>query len=96
MAWLYVALALSLILACAGQRETTQRPVRFLSDSTYTIYLFHLFFVYPVQRLVPAAPGVFDPVAIGAAWAAGLLGPLVLAALGRALLGGRSRVLLGS
>lgn len=96
LSWLSVAFALLLILAVAGQRETPQRTVRFLSDSTYTIYLFHLFFVYPVQRLVPAAPGAFDPVAIGAAWVAGLLGPLALAALGRALLGGRSRTLLGS
>jgi fucose 4-O-acetylase-like acetyltransferase len=96
MSWPSVACVLLLILAVAGQRETTQRTVRFLSDSTYTIYLFHLFFVYPVQRLVPAAPGVFDPLAIGAAWLAGLLGPLALAALGRALLGGRSRTLLGS
>lgn len=96
LSWLSVACALLLILAVAGQRETPQRTVRFLSDSTYTIYLFHLFFVYPVQRLVPAAPGAFDPVAIGAAWVAGLLGPLALAALGRALLGGRSRTLLGS
>jgi fucose 4-O-acetylase-like acetyltransferase len=96
MSWLSVACVLLLILAAAGQRETAQRSVRFLSDSTYTIYLFHLFFVLPLQRLVPAAPGLFDPLSIGAAWAAGLLGPLALAALGRALLGGRSRVLLGS
>jgi peptidoglycan/LPS O-acetylase OafA/YrhL len=96
MSWLYVACVLSLIVAVAGQRETAQRSVRFLSDSTYTIYLFHLFFVYPVQRLFPPAPGVFDPVAIGAAWVVGLLGPLALAALGRALLGARSRTLLGS
>ena len=96
ISWLYVACVLTLIVAVAGQRETAQRSVRFLSDSTYTIYLFHLFFVYPVQRLLPPAPGVFDPLSIGAAWAAGLFGPLALAALGRALLGGRSRVLLGS
>jgi len=96
MLWFYVSCVLSLIVAVAGQRETAQRSVRFLSDSTYTIYLFHLFFVYPVQRLFPPAPGVFDPVSIGAAWVAGLLGPLALAALGRALLGARSRTLLGS
>ena len=84
------------LFAIGTGRETRRRAVRFLSDSTYTIYLFHLFFVLPVQRLVPAMPGMFDPVAIGAAWGAGLLGPLALAALGRALLGRRSRTFLGS
>ena len=84
------------LLAIGTGRESRGRAVRFLSDSTYTIYLFHLFFVLPVQRLVPAAPGVFDPLAIGAAWIAGLAGPLAIAALGRALLGGRSRTFLGS
>lgn len=95
-AWLYVACVLALLFSLGVGRETQGRAVRFLSDSTYTIYLFHLFFVYPVQRLVPAAPGAFDPFPIAAAWAAGMLGPLALAALGRALLGSRSRALLGS
>jgi len=67
-----------------------------LSDSTYTIYLFHLFFVFPLQRLLPAAAGVFDPLAIGAPWLVGIAGPLVLAAVGRALLGPSSRSVLGS
>jgi surface polysaccharide O-acyltransferase-like enzyme len=97
LGWLTVAFTLLLILAAGVRRETPHRTIRFLSDSTYTIYLFHLFFVYPVQRLVPAAPGAFDPLALGAPWLAGLAGPLVLAALGRTLLGGqRSRAWLGS
>jgi peptidoglycan/LPS O-acetylase OafA/YrhL len=94
--WLKVVCMLAFLFGVGWQRETRAGAVRFLSDSTYTIYLFHLFFVYPAQRLVPAAPGVFDPVAIGAAWGAGLAGPLLLAALGRAALGARSRTLLGS
>jgi fucose 4-O-acetylase-like acetyltransferase len=96
MSWLAVWCALCLILTLAAQREARHRAVRFLSDSTYTIYLFHLFFVVPVQRLVPAAAGVFDPLAIGAAWLAGMLGPLALAAGGRAVLGRHSRTILGS
>jgi hypothetical protein len=67
-----------------------------LSDSTYTIYLFHLFFVFPLQRMLPAAAGAFDPLAIGVPWLAGIAGPLALAAAGRALLGPQSRSLLGS
>jgi fucose 4-O-acetylase-like acetyltransferase len=86
-----------LALAALGLgRETPSRTLRFLSDSTYSIYLFHLFFVGGVQRFLTPAPRVFDAVAIGCAWLAGLLGPLLLAAAGRALLGARSRMLLGS
>jgi surface polysaccharide O-acyltransferase-like enzyme len=96
LAWLYVACVLSLVFAVGVGRETKLRAVRSLSDATYTIYLFHLFFVYPVQRLLPPAPRVFEPIPIAAAWLAGLLGPLLIAALGRALLGSRSRALLGS
>jgi len=67
-----------------------------LSDSTYTIYLFHLFFVIPLQRMLPAAAGVFDPVATFVPWLAGIAGPLALVAGGRALLGPRSRPILGA
>lgn len=96
LSWLSVWCVLGLILTLGAQREARHRAVRFLSDSTYTIYLLHLFFVVPVQRLVPPAAGVFDPLAIGAAWLAGMLGPLALAAGGRAVLGRHSRTILGS
>jgi fucose 4-O-acetylase-like acetyltransferase len=94
--WLVVACTLAVFLALGAGRETRSRLVRFLSDSTYTIYLFHLFFVYPLQRLLAPAPGAFEPLAIAPVWLAGLAGPLAIAAAGRALLGARSRTLLGS
>jgi surface polysaccharide O-acyltransferase-like enzyme len=96
MALVKVGGVLTLILALGAERKSGSRSVRFLSDSTYTIYLFHLFFVYSVGSLVAPAPKVFDPVAIAAPWLAGIAGPLLLAAAGRALLGRRSRSVLGS
>jgi surface polysaccharide O-acyltransferase-like enzyme len=96
--WLLVACALVAFAALGTGRETRSRLVGFLSDSTYTVYLFHLFFVYALQRALPApAPGAFEPLAIALPWLAGLTGPLALAAAGRAVLGAaRSRALLGS
>jgi surface polysaccharide O-acyltransferase-like enzyme len=88
--------ALGLLLTLGVGRTGEHRVVRLLSDSTYTIYLFHLFFVFPLQRMLPAAAGAFDPLAIGVPWLAGIAGPLALAAAGRALLGPQSRSLLGS
>jgi fucose 4-O-acetylase-like acetyltransferase len=88
--------ALSGLLTLGVGRTGEHRVIRQLSDSTYTIYLFHLFFVIPLMRMLPAAAEVFDPVAIGVPWLAGLLGPLALAAAGRALLGPQSRTILGS
>lgn len=94
--WWIVAFTLSLLFGSGFARQTRSRVVRFLSDASYTIYLAHLFFVLPVQRLRLPAPDVFDPVAIGAPFVAGLLGPLVLVVAARALLGARSRTWIGS
>lgn len=96
LAWLSVWCALALLFALGVGRVGEHRVVRFLSDSTYAIYLFHLFFVLPVQRAWPAPPGAFDPLPLGAAWLAGMAGPLALVLAGRALLGARSRAILGA
>jgi peptidoglycan/LPS O-acetylase OafA/YrhL len=94
--WGKVVCTLLLLFVLGAGRETRSRLVLRLSDASYTIYLFHLFFVYLVQRFAPQAPGTFDARAVGAAWAAGLAGPLVLGALGRLALGPESRRWLGS
>jgi fucose 4-O-acetylase-like acetyltransferase len=94
--WLHVACVLTLLFVAGMGRETRSRAVRFLSDASYTIYLFHLFFVLPASRLWAPASHTFDALAIGAAFASGLAGSLALVAAGRRLLGPRSRVVLGS
>jgi fucose 4-O-acetylase-like acetyltransferase len=94
--WLFVACVLVLIFAAGLGRETRSRAIRFLSDASYTIYLFHLFFVLPAQRALPAPPRVFDPAAIAVPFVLGMLGSLGLVVAGRALLGARSRTWLGS
>jgi fucose 4-O-acetylase-like acetyltransferase len=96
--WLFVGCVLAALVALGTGRETRSPLLRFLADSTYTVYLFHLFFVFSLQRVLPApAPGVFEPLALVPLRLAGLVGPLVLAAASRAVLGAaRSRALVGS
>ncbi len=95
--WGSVVCTLTMLFALGAGRETRSRLVRFLSDSTYTIYLFHLFFVFSAKRWLPSpAPYAVDPLMTVPVWLIGLAGPLALAVLGRMLLGARSRALLGS
>jgi peptidoglycan/LPS O-acetylase OafA/YrhL len=94
--WLFVACLLVLIFAAGLGRETRSHAIRFLSDASYTVYLFHLFFVLPAQGLLRAAPEVFVPATIAVPFVLGLLGSLALVVTGRALLGARSRTWLGS
>jgi peptidoglycan/LPS O-acetylase OafA/YrhL len=67
--------------------------VRFLSDSTLTLYLYH----HMIElALGPSAEGLPDPVRTALLVLAGLGGASVLVWLGRALLGRRSRWVLGA
>lgn len=105
-AWLdvYAILCLVFVLASPRAADPGAQPaaafvpgwLRLASDATYTIYLFHLFFLIPVQRALPASPGAVDIEAVLLPWAAGVAGPLALVAASRALLGDRSRGWLGA
>jgi len=67
--------------------------VRFLSRASFSIYLYHAFFVRPLRAPTldwPVLPRVLLLVAVG------LLGSCALVWAGRRLLGARSRLLLGS
>jgi peptidoglycan/LPS O-acetylase OafA/YrhL len=89
----YTLGAAGLILALAGEREPP-RAVRFLSEASLAIYLFHLAFVLPLQ---PVVRGWEPPVRIlfQAAFSLGACALLALAA--RALLGrARARRWLGA
>jgi len=94
-AWLNVYVILTLIFSVACGRRETVRPLRFFSDATYTIFLFHLFFVSGVKLLVPPRPlfASFAPIALP--WLAGMIGPIILLVAARALLGERSRDVVG-
>lgn len=93
--WLYVNLVIGLIFTV--DRLGRAAPLaRVLSDSTYAVFLVHLFFIYGLAQLRPLVPDVFDWVGIGLYWAGGLFGSLALVALARRALGDRSRLILGA
>ena len=69
------------------------RPVRFLSEATLGIYLYHAFFQMAAKPRIEAWP----PLALALALAAlGLLGASAVCLAGRRLLGLRARLLLGA
>jgi peptidoglycan/LPS O-acetylase OafA/YrhL len=70
--------------------------MRWLSDASYSIYLWHIFFVDAAAELVPPPfrEIAFLPIAIP--WLAGLLGSISLVAAVQALLGRRSRDWIGA
>ena len=67
-----------------------------MSEATYAIYLCHLFFVYGARLIFPLRPEQTGLFPIAVPWAAGLLGSLALIALLRAVLGERSRDVIGA
>lgn len=95
-AWLNIYAILSLILALFCGRERASVPLRVLSEATYAIYLCHLFFVYGARLIFPLRSEQAGLLPIAVPWAAGLLGSLALIALLRAVLGERSRDVIGA
>lgn len=93
-AWLdvWVILALCFALSCGARHSPPW--LRWLSDASYAIYLFHLFFLYAVKLRFPPERG--DAASILLPWAAGLAGSLALIAGLQRLLGRRSRGLIGA
>ena len=95
-AWLDIYAILGLVFVAAHRVRVVPAWLRFTSDATYAIYLFHLFFVLPARQLWPLPAGALSPPAVLLPWAIGLLGPLALVAAARALLGARSRNVIGA
>jgi len=96
IAWLGVYATLSLLFFIGCGRSTRSRWIATLSDLTYTIYLYHLFFLYPLRDAVAdlAVPYETWPLAVTAV---GSLAASVGLGLGlRALLGARARTLFGA
>ena len=96
LAWggILVAIALGFVSAAPAQRLPA--VLRWLSDCSYAIYLFHLLFVYPARSRSPLPRGVFDARNVALHWLAGVVGSALLIVLVRRLLGRRSRTLLGA
>lgn len=93
--WLgiYFAIALIFVLSCD---RGVHGSVRWLSDATYSIYLLHLFFVIPGVAHIRAEFGAFEPVTIASIWCIGLIGPVGIVLAARAVLGDRSRDIVGA
>jgi len=94
--WLAVYPTLVLLFAIGCGRDHLPGAVRWLSETTYTVFLFHFFFVVIAMSWLRAPPGVFSPAVIGGVCAAGFVGSFVLISIGRALLGERVRDVLGA
>ena len=94
--WLQIPTIIGLIMALFCGRETLPGVVRRASEATFAIYLFHIFFLVWVQPFVPHARGFLDPGVVLAQFAAGLLGPPILIALGHLVLKRHSRLILGA
>ncbi len=90
----YVVLAFVFVLAQA--RRSLPGWVRFLSDGTYAIYLFHLFFMYSASSWFQHPPGGFDPAAVVGRFAVGILGSVLFVLVGRRVLGRASRLVIGA
>ena len=95
--WLniYAVIALSFALTCG--RADTGALVRLVSDASYSVYLFHLFFLVALRPHVRPVFGELDLPVIGIHWSVALLGSLAIVLLSRALLGrDRSRTIIGA
>jgi len=95
-AWLDIYVICGLIFSTWCGSERFPRPLRYLSETSYPIYLLHLFFVYPVALQFPPTPFRLTVLPIVVPWAAGVLGSIAVIATLRALLGARSRDWIGA
>jgi peptidoglycan/LPS O-acetylase OafA/YrhL len=84
----YCVIAAFLGLAPAGRELPA---ARFLSDASYPLYLYHIFFTTAVRERSP----MLGPWVDSAAVTAGLAGSLLIVLAGRRLLGERSRAVIG-
>jgi peptidoglycan/LPS O-acetylase OafA/YrhL len=67
-----------------------------LSNWTYSLYLLHPFFIYMTRDIIEPAFGLRPLVWVPIIWVAGLTGALATTALVRAVVGERSRDIIGA
>jgi surface polysaccharide O-acyltransferase-like enzyme len=95
-AWLDVYAICGLIFAATCGKERIPAAMRALSDTTYPIYLLHMFFVLVASDLFPPRPRHTTLLPIVVPWAAGVLGSISVIAALQAALGKRSRDWIGA
>lgn len=98
---IYTASVLLLVVAASGRlnvllsaADRTPRWLSFVASATYTIYLYHYLFIYPVRQI--ALSQQWNPAArIFCVAAVAMVGGCAVAWLGRKLLGRHARLILG-
>jgi peptidoglycan/LPS O-acetylase OafA/YrhL len=98
-AWLTIFVSVALVFVVSAGRDlpAALRPaLGWLSDASYPLYLFHLFFLSLVAPEMSMDRGQFEAGKLLAVWGCGVVGPIALLGLGRKLLGSRSRLLFGA
>jgi len=76
--------------------ERLPEPITILSNWTYSLYLLHPFFVYVIGDIVQPVFGLRPLVWVLLGWVSGLTGALATTALVRAVVGERSRDIIGA
>jgi surface polysaccharide O-acyltransferase-like enzyme len=95
--WLNIFVVMALLVAFSLSLRESPPALRFASDATYTVYLYHLFFLYTVMQALPSVGSVAGRLALElAGWGAGLVGSGLLVAASRRVLGARARVWFGA
>jgi surface polysaccharide O-acyltransferase-like enzyme len=95
-AWLDVYAICALIFTLFCGRQQVAPAMRYLSDTTYPIYLLHMFFVLVALDLFPPAPRHASLLPILVPWVAGVLGSISVIGALQAALGKRSRDWIGA
>lgn len=96
LAWAGVWVLLALVTLATVGRTTRSPVVRWLSDASYAIYLFHLFGLQIVRAAMPMPPGAADAASIVTAWAVGIAGALLVVGAARSVHPQRAREIVGA
>jgi len=102
-AWFHTYLILCSIVVLVGRQRWRLPGLEWLSNATYPIYLYHLYFIWiaaeissvGVPTATPPGPGGIG-VFLVSRWAAGMAGSLALIAAARWCAGSRSRKWIGA
>lgn len=95
-AWIGIWAVLASVWLASMRASGSPAWLARVSDATYAIFLYHLFFVLPLRQALPLPPEAVALVPLLVPWIVGLVVPAALAMLARRLLGERSRLVFGA